>query len=67
MLWGASSKGSVPYMHVPGARQRDLRGEGQALRSGGDGGGFGEVLELTKESNYNCSKKGMLTVHIADI
>lgn len=31
--------------------------------SGGDGGGAGEVLEF----NYNCSKKGMLTVHIADI
>ena len=37
---GAGSKGSVPYMCVPGAGQRDLRGEGPGLWSGGNGGGF---------------------------
>ena len=29
-----------------GGRQRDLRGEGQDLRSGEDGGVFGEVVEI---------------------
>lgn len=46
MPWGAGSKGSIPYMRVPGAGQRDLRGEGQGVRSGGDGGGLGGDNEL---------------------
>ena len=34
---------AVPHIGLPGGRQRDLRGKGQALRSGGDGGIFGEA------------------------
>lgn len=43
---------TVPHIGLPGALQRDLRGEGQALRSGGDGGVFWRGRFLNKVFDY---------------
>ena len=54
---------TVPHIGLPGGLQRDLRGEGQALRSGGDGGVFWRGRFLNKAFDYGSKGCKFVTSH----